>query len=157
MGRRGPAPKPTNLRVLHGDKPSRINLDEPQPLDVPILRPNWLSTVAMAEWDRLAPHLASMGTVKATDEAVLAAYCESYARWRRLADLAAHSNPILNRGTEAEPIWVKNPIFSQVRDATAELRVLAREFGLTPSARAGLRVTVVSAAPVERLFTGSGG
>jgi P27 family predicted phage terminase small subunit len=156
MGRRGPAPKPTSLRLLHGDRSSRINHAEPQPLDVPIVRPDWLSPVAAAEWDRLAPHLASMGTVKATDEPLLAAYCESYARWRRLADLAAHSNPILNRGSDVEPIWVKNPIFAQVRDATAELRVLAREFGLTPSARAGLRVTVVSAAPVERLFTGSG-
>jgi hypothetical protein len=29
MGKRGPAPKPTNLRVLHGEKPYRINHSEP--------------------------------------------------------------------------------------------------------------------------------
>jgi hypothetical protein len=31
MGKRGPAPKPTNLRVLHGEKPYRINQAEPKP------------------------------------------------------------------------------------------------------------------------------
>jgi hypothetical protein len=31
MGKRGAAPKPTNLRVIHGKKPYRINRSEPKP------------------------------------------------------------------------------------------------------------------------------
>jgi hypothetical protein len=31
MGKRGAAPKPTNLRILHGEKRYRINRDEVKP------------------------------------------------------------------------------------------------------------------------------
>lgn len=156
MGKRGPAPKPTALRLLHGDQRCRTNLAEPQPLPVALVRPDWLSPLAAEEWDRVAPHLEAMGTARATDQAALAAYCESYARWRVLVSLAAKSPPVLDRNRDGERIVVKNPVYSQVRDASAELRVMAREFGLTPSARAGLRVELVSADQgAERYFTGT--
>jgi P27 family predicted phage terminase small subunit len=157
LGDRGPAPKPTALRVLHGDRKSRVNLDEPQPRNLSPAKPEWLSESAGELWDLLMPDLEVMGTVKCSDWVALAQLCETWSRWRRINDLVAKSPPIWKRGEDAagNPIMVKNPLYSQVRDASAELRVMLREFGLTPSARAGLRVEVVLNEAADRLFTRS--
>lgn len=55
MGKRGPAPKPTALRVLHGDRKDRINDAEPQPAEGEVTAPEELSDDARAIWDQLPP------------------------------------------------------------------------------------------------------
>jgi P27 family predicted phage terminase small subunit len=143
--------------VLHGGHPERVNRNEPQPADLPVLCPDYLSEMAERKWKELEPHLHAMGVLTAADVDMLAAYCESYARWRRVVTMAARTPPVFKRGGEGdEAVFVRNPLWAQVRDATAELRVLAREFGFTPSARAGLRAEVGVAHIAERLLTGDG-
>ena len=101
--------------------------------------PGYLSAEAQRKWGELAPHLEVMGVLTAVDVDLLAAYCECFARWRRLAQLAAGSPPVFKRGgakdgggdSEGEVVFSRNPLWSQVRDAEAALRVLAREFGFT--------------------------
>ena len=139
MGRRGPAPSPTNLRLLRGDKPYRINTREPRPRDQPPAKPRWLSEHAAAEWDRVMPDLLAMGTAKAVDASGLAAYCEAVALLRTLAELVARSGPLIIGRDGAVH---KNPAVSQLRDASSAVRIWAREFGFTPSARQPLRVDV---------------
>lgn len=159
MGARGPAPKPTRLRVLHGDHPERVNRREPRPAAGPVERPEFLSAEAAAKWDVLAPHMEAMGLLTGADVDLLAAYCECYARWRRLVQLAAKSPPVFRGKTDSgdgEPTFKRNPLWSQVRDAEGALRVLAREFGLSPSARAGLRTEPPPGDAAERLLTGGG-
>jgi P27 family predicted phage terminase small subunit len=149
MGRRGPAPTPTKLKLIRGAHPYRVNLDEPVPLALAIERPEWLSDLASLEWDRVAPHLVAMGVVTDADVSGLAVYCEAVARWRRLVELVVASPPVVGR----KGAMVKNPVYAQVRDAAAEVRVWAREFGLTPSARAGIRVEHVVTGDAGRLLT----
>jgi P27 family predicted phage terminase small subunit len=145
--------------VLHGTHPERVNRDEPVPADLPVRCPDYLSPVALEKWNGLAPHLEAMGVLTAVDVDLLAAYCESYARWRTLIRLAARTPPVF-KAAEADddgnPKFTRNPLWSQVRDATSELRVLAREFGFTPSARSGLRAEQGMAHMAERLLTGGG-
>jgi P27 family predicted phage terminase small subunit len=142
------------LRVLHGGHPGRVNRNEPQPAPLPVVMPSYLSDEAQRKWAELVPHLEAMGVVSAVDVDLLAAYCECFARWRRLAGLAAKSPPVFKRGGDGEEtVFVKNPLWSQIRDAEAALRVMAREFGFTPSARSGLRVQGSVAAAAERLLT----
>jgi P27 family predicted phage terminase small subunit len=139
MGRRGPAPSPTSLRVLKGDRPYRINQAEPRPRDQSPVKPRWLSAKGAAEWDRVAPDLDAMGTAKAVDAAGLAAYCEAVALLETLAELVARSGPLLiGRDGNAH----KNPAVSQLRDASAAVRMWAREFGFTPAARQPLKVEI---------------
>jgi len=153
MGERGPAAKPARLRVLHGGQSAP--LPEPEPADLPVLKPEWLSRDAALKWDELVPHLLSMQLVTAVDVDVLAAYCECYARWRKLAAYAARTPPVFNRGGEGEAmLLVRNPLWAQVRDAEAGLRTLAREFGFTPSSRAGMRVGRQIGDIAERLLSG---
>jgi len=155
MGARGPAPKPTRLRVLHGGHPERINRSEPVPARAPVVMPSYLSDEAQAKWAELAPHLEAMGILTGADTDLLAAYCECFARWRRLAVMASKSPPVFRRGKGEgdDVVFARNPIWSQVRDAEAALRVMAREFGFTPSARSGLRVEAGLAWAAERLLT----
>jgi P27 family predicted phage terminase small subunit len=151
LGRRGPAPTPTNLRVLKGEKRYRINRDEPRPRDEVPDRPAWLSKGAAAEWDRVMPDLIMMGTAKAVDATALGAYCEAAALLAVLSDLVARTGPlIMGRDGAAH----KNPAVSQRRDASVEVRMWAREFGFTPAARQPLRIEHSHAGlPAERLLS----
>jgi phage terminase small subunit len=54
-----------------------------------------------------------------------------------LAETAARSDPLIESNRDGFSM-VKNPIMAQVRDASAELRLWCREFGLTPAARASI-------------------
>jgi P27 family predicted phage terminase small subunit len=149
MGKRGPAPAPTRLKLLKGTEPRRINTDEPRPLPGPAERPGWLSKRAAEEWDRVEPHLRAMGTLTDADTTALAVYCEAVARWRGLAEVVANSPPVITR----DKVLVKNPAYSQIRDAAIEVRMYAREFGLTPSARAGIRVDHFHHGGADRLLS----
>lgn len=151
MGRRGPAPTPTALRVLRGDQPKRINLHEPRPRELAPDRPPWLSEHAAEEWDRVVPDLVRMGTAKAVDAIGLAAYCEAVARFRAASALVSASGPLV---IGRDGLAHKNPAVAQARDASYEVRLWAREFGLTPSSRSPLRIEVSpGAAPAERLLS----
>jgi P27 family predicted phage terminase small subunit len=150
MGQRGPAGKPTSLRLLHGDRPSRVNLDEPKPRDLPPEPPDWLSNAAAAEWSRVVPDLLAMGTVTAADSIALGAYCESVARLQAASQLVAKAGLMLrDRDGEVR----KNPAVAQARDAGNDVRLWCREFGLTPSARAGIRVEHHIHGDASRLLT----
>jgi P27 family predicted phage terminase small subunit len=117
-----------------------------------------LSELAREAWDELAPDLEAMGTIKVSDWVALSALCETYSRWRRINQMTSTTPPIFKRGQDedGQPYFVKNPLYAQIRDTTAELRVMLREFGLTPSARSGLKVDLTVHHAAERLFTGSG-
>jgi P27 family predicted phage terminase small subunit len=152
MGRRGPAPKPTNLRLLHGEhRPSRINGAEPQPRDVPPVRPGWLTSAAAEEWDRVVPDLAAMGTAKNCDATCLGAYCEAVARLRTASAIVAKAGLVLRDDSGAIH---KNPAVAQARDASADVRLWAREFGLTPASRQPLRVEHRHEFAGDRLLAG---
>lgn len=151
MGRRGPAPTPTNLRVLHGEKRYRINQAEPKPRDEPPQRPPWLSKGAAAEWDRVMPDLVKMGTAKAVDATALAAYCEAVALLAVLSDLVARTGPLI---VGRDGLAHKNPAVSQRRDASVDVRMWAREFGFTPASRQPLRIEHThTGSPAERLLS----
>lgn len=150
MGKRGPQPYPNNVRVLHGEKPYRINRAEPRPRDGDVVKPAWLSEKAGAEWDRVAPDLVAMGTAKPVDATGLAAYCEAVALLETLSDLVAKSGPLL---VGRDGLAHKNPAVAQRRDASVEVRMWAREFGFTPAARQPLRVQVDHRLPAERLLS----
>lgn len=137
VGRNGPSPNPTALRILRGDPKRRINSDEPQPFSEPLSKPDWLSPYASHEWDRVADDLVHMKIAKRVDSATLAAYCESVSRFRRATEIVEKSGPLLVGKTGDVR---KNPAVAQARDASGDMLRWAREFGFTPSARQPLRV-----------------
>jgi P27 family predicted phage terminase small subunit len=143
---------PRALKVLRGERPSRINTDEPTPIEGrPLSAPVWLSKVGREEWNRVVPHLVHMQILNDADLPAFAAYCEAYARWRLcLAEL--WENPSSTILGDRDRGQVRNPVYMQIRDAEMALLRYAREFGLTPSARQGIRVEHVIRGDAGRLL-----
>jgi P27 family predicted phage terminase small subunit len=139
MGKRGPAPMPTKLKILHGEKrKARLNHDEPQPRANLPKRPSDLSDEAASVWRRIMRDFGATGVITAVDADALRAYCEAVVRYQYAAKKLEESGPLV-RGQRSGEL-VKNPLHQIVRDNADLLRQFARELGLTPSARTGLHV-----------------
>lgn len=137
MGRRGPAPTPTGVKVRQGEtRPSRVNLLEPLPRLAPPVIPRGIDPAAAKVWRRVVREMRGADLILAADADVLRCYCEAVSRYVAAAELYAQSSPLLkDRGHLA-----KNPLHQVVRENADQVRLFARELGLTPSARAGLRM-----------------
>lgn len=99
--------------------------------------PPHLNAVARKEWRRLATPLFEMGVLSVTDRAALAGYCAAWARWVEAEEHLAKGPPLLKTpsGYVQQSPWLGI--------ANKQLEIMARfmaELGLTPSARARLRL-----------------
>lgn len=137
MGKRGPAPKPTVLKLIDGTRGSRVNHDEPLPTDAPPEAPATLSDAAREVWDYTLAELEAMRLAKAADRDALACYCEAVVNHRKASAVLAQST-ILIKGIHGG--LVRNPALAVQRDSATLIRAFAQEFGLTPSARSGIAV-----------------
>lgn len=135
MGRRGPAPTPTKVKILRGEtRPSRVNYREPIPsADVPKM-PADMDAEATAVWRRVISATGHTGVIRAPDSDGLRCYCEAVSRYTQASRLYAGSGPLVRR----DGGLVKNPLHQVIRDDGDQIRLFARELGLSPSARAGL-------------------
>lgn len=146
MGKRGPAPKPTNLRVLDGDRKDRINTSEPVPADVDVAPPDWLSEDARAVWERLAGDLRRKGVLTGWDVEAYAIYCDAVVRRARAArHLEAEGEvietPVFNKnGEQTGSRTAKNPWALVLQEADSQAQRWSARFGLTPSDRAALSI-----------------
>ena len=145
MGRRGPAPTPTGVKLRNGEtRPSRVNRMEPLPRAGAPQMPRGMDDEAQKVWRRVVREMRGSDVIVGADADVLRCYCEAVARYAQAAELYARSSPLLRRDGE----FVKNPLHQVVRDNADAVRLFARELGLSPSARAGLRVEA-SALPAD--------
>ena len=140
MGRRGPAPMPSTLKRLRGEtRPSRLNDREPLPRRSVPRPPADLDPAAKLIWRRTVREMPA-GMITAVDADALACYCEAVMRYRQAASLLARS-ALLIRGARAGDL-IANPLDRVTRGWADQIRLFARELGLTPSARAGLRMEI---------------
>ncbi len=137
MGKRGPAPKPTRLRLLHGDKPSRINDDEPVPPDGVPQCPDGVSDPVREVWDYTLNNLIVMGVATLADRDALLCFCEAVVTHRRASESLAKSQVLVPGAVKGTVI--RNPAVQIQRDSAAVIRAFASEFGFTPSARSEIR------------------
>jgi P27 family predicted phage terminase small subunit len=138
MGERGPAPRPSAIKRAQGMRADRINQNEPAPelFGAPPPAPAHLDEVGRELWQRLAPPLVAAGVLTPWDVEVFALLCESVSIAHRAAELLRAGLVMKGRrdGVITSPAW------RVYRDAAGLVRALAREFGLTPSARSSLRI-----------------
>lgn len=160
MGKRGPAPKPTALRLLHGDRKDRINDAEPVPSSISIAPPDWLDGDGLAVWQTYAPDLIRTNVLTAWDTEAFACLCDSAARRARaVAELESAGEvielPVFNKnGDLVGHRLAKNPWALVLTDANAQLAHWAARFGMTPSDRAQLKVGEANRAPGADLLSG---
>jgi len=135
MGSRGPAPKPTRLKVLQGEKrPSRLR-NEPQPDERPPQAPEWLTPEARKVWDRVVAELAGMQLAFAADADTIAAFCSSVALLARAERTLVEDGYLHDdaNGNSRRSPWVLIR-----RDALAGIARFGLALGLSPAARARL-------------------
>lgn len=136
--RSGPAPKPTNLRIIEGN-PGKLSLNkrEPKPVPTKPSAPKFLSPAAKYEWRRVATELHRLGLLTGIDRATLAAYCQAYADWKAAVEFIKEHGSVYKVLDSKERVVAVKP-YPQVviaRNASEQIRKLAAEFGMTPAAR----------------------
>jgi P27 family predicted phage terminase small subunit len=137
MGTRGPQPKPTRLKILSGEtRPSVINYAEPIPEGGPLSPPPDIRPEARVIWDQVVAALGRTGVLTSADKHVLRLYSEAMARYLEAEAMLVKTGPLL-QGRDGN--FVKNPLHQIVRDNADAVKKYAREIGLTPAARVGLR------------------
>jgi len=137
MGKRGPAPKPTVLKLIDGTQRDRINFDEPIAASELPECPEGASDDVREIWDYTVHHLAIMHLAKAPDRDALFCYCTAVVNHRKASAVMA-SSPILIKGIMGG--LVRNPALTVQYHNAHIVRQFAQEFGLTPSARSAITV-----------------
>lgn len=136
MGARGRPPKPTNLRILHGDQKKRINFEEPPaPVGAPELPDSTVAEVRQV-WHYTLKQLEAMDLVSTADRDALLAYCEAVVAHRMAAE-AVHEHGALVVGASGS--LIKNPALTAMHEAATQIARFAHHFGLTPSSRSEIR------------------
>jgi P27 family predicted phage terminase small subunit len=85
--------------------------------------------------------MGATGVLTVADADALRIYADAVARYQHAAELLDASGPLITaagRGARRGEL-VKNPLHQIVRDNAILVRAFARELGLTPAARVGLR------------------
>ncbi len=138
MGKRGPRPAPTKLKMARGNPGRRpLNLKEPKPSSAGPRRPLTLSKLGDTCWRSLIPKLRALGALTKTDTDMLACYCETHARWRAARDwIDKHGVKYPVMGDDGRPkVWKPWPDVNVEAVSRRDLIRLAGEFGMTPSSR----------------------
>jgi len=151
VGKRGPRPEPTALRIVKGNPGKRpLPKHEPRPAVRLPPAPSWLTTEAKAEWKRTGEKLLRVGVMTETDTTALLVYCETWARWKDAQDQLFKFGPIVKQGKNG--YLAQSPYLQIANKAMEQMLKLLVEFGMTPSSRS--RVSSVKPAesedPVEK-------
>ena len=135
MGKRGPAPKPQNLRILEGN-PGRLplNPDEPDPKGEARC-PSWLSDDAKKQWKRIAPTLKNCGLLTRADENCLASYCDALAWYIKISEKL---DTVLLEDQHGKRV---HPLVTAQRNYAELMIKFGGRLGLSPSDRNGLKVS----------------
>lgn len=141
MGKRGPRPLPTELKIVRGTAKSRRKT-EPAPPANGIVMPGHLGEVAAAKWREILPLLQAVKVMTRADVEALARYCDTYEWWlatRKVLREQGDTYPILNDGGQVKYV-AQRPEVSIAHKLAQQMRQLEQDFGLNPSARTSLNV-----------------
>ena len=133
--------KPTNLKILHGDRGDRINRDEPMPTTESIEPPFELSERARRVWDRIVPSMTSQKVLTDWDVDQLAVFCDAAAMYQECRGLlVSEQNDEMPRFIEKGSAGgrIKSPYWQMMRDCQAMMTAVGSRYGLTPADRTKL-------------------
>ena len=155
MGLRGPAPKPTGVRVLEGCRAHRpLPENEPQyPPGIPA-KPKKMSRPAQRVWEELVDEMAPANVLRSVDQRALwqlaedeALLAEAYAGLWRMIKAVEDKAKKEGKELPGGPLFALVSMTSgrlamnAIRDLGARVLIERREFGLTPSSRTRLEAT----------------
>jgi len=141
VANKGPARLPEDVRARRGTlQRCRTNPDRPKVEPGVPEAPAFLGAFAAAEWRRIVPLLDDAGLLTPIDRAALAAYCVA---WGQLAEAETALQGLPPTVTDEHGLEVVNPAVEPFQkkslDAIGAFYRYAREFGMSPSARASVK------------------
>jgi len=129
---------PTNIKKLKGtDQPWRRNNEEPMPDNQKVEKPADLSDGASKIWDQIHDDLYGIGLLTNIDVNSLVMYCEAYAQWKEAHSQVIKNGPIYK---DKKGVVKANPYIRIAQNSFDQVKSLMTQFGMTPSARSGIRV-----------------
>lgn len=149
MGRRGPQPQPTVLKLARGNPGHRpVNHDEPDLAAASAKVPAGLDGRAKAEWTRLVDELISKGVLTVGDMHAFEQYC------RLVGEVDRYEKHVKKVGlADAHSLGYANYLLK----LRTQLRQQAAHLGLTPSSRSGVKAvksTAIAADTKRQRFFG---
>lgn len=162
MGRRGPPPKPTILKILQGNPGGkRLNANEPRPApltDVPD-PPTYLNEAGKAEWKRVLTILVRIGVVTDADLDLVAIYADTFSKWCEANQFVRERGmffPVLSEDGKKIRCLQQFPHVNIASRCAVLMVQIGDRLGLNPAVRS--RLTVVPNLPpnsvADRLLRG---
>jgi P27 family predicted phage terminase small subunit len=146
MGRRGPRPEPTALKLLKGNPGKRpLNAREPKPALARPDPPPHLDDEGRREWDRLIEELEVHGLITKLDRAAFAGYCLAWSRWVDAEVKLREFGAVLKSPTKGFPIL--SPYFTIANIAMKQMHAFLCEFGMSPASRTRIETDEPPALP----------
>ncbi|WP_069649648.1 phage terminase small subunit P27 family [Caloranaerobacter ferrireducens] len=147
MGRKA---KPIELHILQGN-PNRLTKSQIEarkeaeaklkPKADKVKAPKWLSKEAKKEFNRIAKELQEIGLLTNVDIDMLAAYCDAYTEYQKCTKIIEEEGLMVEYTNKAaETNKVPHPLLTKKKQLFEQMKSIAGEFGLTPSARAKLAI-----------------
>lgn len=143
MSNLGRPKKPLQQKMLEG---GRIRADKGEDINgvqVPLVMPpcpQWMGKLARKHWETLGPELVSAGLLSKVDGDVFAMHCDdvtSYGEVRKKLEKLDDWISTTPNGFEVQAAYLQ--ILNKLHDRIIKT---AREFGLTPASRSGMKVTI---------------
>ena len=137
-------PRPTAIQVgLRGD-PSKRRTKCVEP-EAPVGRPKCPDhikndVIAAKEWESVCDHLQTLSVLTKVDVVLLELYCKTYSRYRQAeAQIDKFGEVLISPNTKTPMV---SPYYTARNRYAADLSKYLIELGLTPAARARMRINV---------------
>lgn len=144
MGKRGPRPEPTIIKMAKGNPGKRpLNKSEPKPPSDDITPPDLVTGVARSKWDEVVPKLIGMGVMTNADVDTIARYCTMHEQYvKYLEQVRRGLDVLVIRDEKGKVKYMQStPAATMLMKLAASMLRIEQEFGLTPSARSGIGAT----------------
>ncbi len=142
MGKRGPKPMPTALKVFKGARVEGCGRGKKEPLPDSHSKfpdaPKHLGEWGKKAWKTTGPALFAVNLITKADLAAFELYCSEWDRWH-LARIDIEKNGINVHTVSGVK---QNPAVRTLNAATASIARFSAQFGMTPASRVGLRAPV---------------
>jgi P27 family predicted phage terminase small subunit len=138
MGKRGPAKKPTKLKVFR--RPSREVANEMQ---VPELNelpqaPDYFDAEAQKVWNMSVTRLKSLGMLHDVDIPLLETYCLQCSILNKSARALKKEGIVVLVTTKSGSYEIPSPHIKIYNTANTQIQKIAAHFGFSPSTRASI-------------------
>ena len=156
MGKRGPTPTPTETLRRQGRYRQDRRKHEPTAPSAGSKKPQWVKGLAAKHWRQIAPLLIEAKLLTVLDTIALGLLCDALAEYLEAGEIieaAAKCGQVKFISVTDKGNVIQHPVVGVRNKAWERVIKLARQFGMTPSARAGMAIANVADDQQDPLLT----